>query len=266
MNLSGLTTINIELTSKCNKDCGMCGRRKIDKEFPEISLKYGDMDFELVKSISKQLPKNIVVQFHSNGEGLLYPKFGKAIRLFKNQIKCLTTNGDLLIKKADEIIGGLDTISISIIEDDTEEKRLEQLKIIKEFLKLKGNAKPFTVFRILGNVDDSLYEDLDGLIVKRTLHSPLGSFKYRKPVTIPETGICWDFLNHPCINRNGDVSICVRFDPNKLGVIGNIKTDTLKNIWNGDIRMKYLERHRQGRRILVPLCSKCEYWGVPTSS
>jgi radical SAM protein with 4Fe4S-binding SPASM domain len=244
----------------------MCGRRKIDKEFPEISLRYGDMDFELAKSISNQLPKNIVVQFHSNGEGLLYPRFGEVVSLFKNQIKCLTTNGDLIVEKAYEIIGKLDTISISIIEDDTQKERGEQLQTIKKFLEIKGNDKPFTIFRILGNVDDSLYKDLNGLIVKRTLHSPLGSFDYKKPVTIPETGICWDFLNHPCINRDGDVSICVRFDPHKLGVIGNIKTETLEKIWNGELRMKYLERHRQGRRKLVPLCSKCEYWGVPTSS
>jgi len=244
----------------------MCGRRKIDREFPEIAMAYGDMDFELIKSISRQLPKNTVVQFHSNGESLLYPKFGEAVRLFENQIKCLTSNGDLLVEKAGEIIGGLDTVSISIIEDDTEEERIAQLEIIKKFLDIKGSAKPFPVLRILGNVDDAPYKDLNGLIVKRTLHSPLGSFKYEKPVTIPEIGICWDFLNHPCINRNGDVSICVRFDPHKLGVLGNIKTETLEDIWNGKQRMEYLELHKQGKRRLVPLCKKCEFWGVPTSS
>ena len=59
---NGLTTVNVELTSRCNKNCWMCGRRKIDREYPEIALKYGDMDFELVKKIAKQLPAGIVVQ------------------------------------------------------------------------------------------------------------------------------------------------------------------------------------------------------------
>ena len=64
---NGLSTVNIELTSRCNKSCWMCGRRKIDREYPEIAMDYGDMDFSLVKKIAKQLPEGIVVQFHNNG-------------------------------------------------------------------------------------------------------------------------------------------------------------------------------------------------------
>ncbi|MBI4620258.1 MAG: hypothetical protein HY739_08870 [Desulfobacterales bacterium] len=89
---NGLYCINLELTSRCNKNCWMCGRRKIDREYPEIAMNYGDMDLELVKKIAKQLPEGIVVQFHNNGEPLLYPRFGEAIRLFKDQIKCVDTN------------------------------------------------------------------------------------------------------------------------------------------------------------------------------
>jgi len=40
---NGLTTVNVELTTMCNKNCWMCGRRKIDKEYPEIAMEYGDM-------------------------------------------------------------------------------------------------------------------------------------------------------------------------------------------------------------------------------
>ncbi|ETR65402.1 MAG: hypothetical protein OMM_14319 [Candidatus Magnetoglobus multicellularis str. Araruama] len=79
----------------------MCGRRKIDAEYPEIALKYGHMDFDLVKKISSELPDDIVVQFHNNGEPLLYPRFGEAVSLFSRQIRCMNTNGILLIKKAE---------------------------------------------------------------------------------------------------------------------------------------------------------------------
>ena len=75
MALNGLGCVNVELTSRCNKKCWMCGRRKVDKDYPELALKYGDMDFELVKKIAAQLPANIVVQFHKDGEALLYPRF-----------------------------------------------------------------------------------------------------------------------------------------------------------------------------------------------
>jgi wyosine [tRNA(Phe)-imidazoG37] synthetase (radical SAM superfamily) len=111
--LSGLSTINIELSSRCNKECWCCGRRKIDRDFPDIKLKYGDMPFDLLEIIASQLPPNIVVQLHNNGEPTLYPRLGDAIRLFKKQITQFDTNGKLIVQKADEIVGKLDAMAIS---------------------------------------------------------------------------------------------------------------------------------------------------------
>lgn len=263
--LSGLANVNVELTSRCNKNCWMCGRRKVEREYPELALKYGDMDFSLVKSIAEQLPPNLVVQFHKDGDGLLYPRFGEAVSLFKNQIKSITTNGKLLVKKADEIIDNLDTISISVIERDNEGE--EQYEIIKEFIKLKGNRKPYANLRFVGNIDSERmrkYEELGMLIVRRVLHSPMGSFKYKKKVTIPEIGICLDFLSHFVMNREGKVSVCVRFDPQELGVIGDLNKQPLEEIWNCEKRLEWLEYHKHGERKRIPLCSYCEFWGVPT--
>ncbi|MFC1501484.1 SPASM domain-containing protein [Elusimicrobiota bacterium] len=260
---NNLTTVNIELTSRCNKDCWMCGRRKVDREYPEIALKYGDMDFELVRSIAKQLPKNIVVQFHDNGEPLLYPKFREAVSLFGEQIKCADTNGKLLVEKADDIIGVLDTLTISTFEKDKDSE--EQYKLIEEFLKIKGNRKPNVVIRCLGDVDTAKYKKFNSIIATRILHSPMGSFSYKKRnPTVPEIGICLDFLNHMVIRTNGDVSICVRFDPKGLGIIGNCIKTPLIDIWNGEKRMEWMKLHIEGRRKEIPLCSFCEFWGVPT--
>jgi len=262
-NLYGLANVNVELTSRCNKNCWMCGRRKVEREYPELALKYGDMDFELVKKIASQLPPNIVVQLHNNGEPLLYPRFGEAVKLFNKQITNIVTNGKLLVEKANEIIGNLDTMSISIIEDDPEAD--EQYKIIEQFLKIKGNKKPYTTLRLNGNVDSKRYEKLGLTIIRRILHSPLGSFNYKKKSpTIPEIGICLDFLHHLAINSQGKVSICVRFDPKGLGVIGDVNKEPLERIRNSKKRMEWLEYHRQGRRDKIPLCSYCHFWGVPT--
>ena len=70
----------------------------------------------MVKKIAEQLPPNIVVQLHNNGESLLYPRLGEAFRLFNRQITNVVTNGKLLVEKADEIIDNIDTIAISVIE------------------------------------------------------------------------------------------------------------------------------------------------------
>ncbi len=264
VNLYGLGCVNVELTSRCNKKCWICGRRKVDKEFPELAFKYGDMDFDLVGKIASQLPPNIVVQFHRDGEALLYPRFGAAVGFFKKQIKNIVTNGKLIVEKADEIIDKLDTISVSVFEGDEEAD--EQFELIKKFLRIKRGRKPYTSLRFIGNVDESRYKQLGALIIKRVRHAQMGSFNYRKKnPTIPEIGICWDFLHHFCINREGKVSICVRFDPRGLGVIGNINEKSLEEIWNEKKRMEWLEYHKQGRRDNVPLCSSCHFWGVPTS-
>jgi MoaA/NifB/PqqE/SkfB family radical SAM enzyme len=263
--LYGLTTVNLELTSRCNKDCWMCGRRRIDREFPEIALQYGDMDFDLVKRIVQQLPPNIVVQLHNNGEPLLYPRFREAASLFSQQIKCIDTNGKLLLEKADEVIDVLDTMAISIIEKDAEAD--EQYEIIAKFLELKKDRKPLTLLRINGEVDIRRYEKFGLIMAHRVLHSALGSFNYAKRnPTIPEIGICLDFLHHLAINKDGEASICVRFDPKRLGVIGDAKKQSLNEIWNGKKRMVWLENHKQGRRDQVPLCSYCHFWGVPTGA
>jgi MoaA/NifB/PqqE/SkfB family radical SAM enzyme len=263
MELYGLATINIELTNKCNKACWMCGRRRIEKEYPEVVKQYGSMDMLLVERISKQLPPGIIVQFHNNGESLMHPSFGDCVKLFDKQIKNTVTNGKLLLDKFDEIVDNLDTIAVSVFEKDVEAE--EQYKTVKEFVAKKGDRKPYVIIRRNGRIDVKRYEDLNLLVANRVLHSPYGSFQYkRKQPTIPECGICYDFLQHPAINIKGDVSICVRFDPNGKGILGNINDSTLEEIWNGEKRLEWLEFHKSGVRQKIALCSTCEFWGIPT--
>ena len=259
---NGFYSLHLELTSRCNKNCWMCGRRKIDREYPEIETNYGDMDFELVKKIARQLPEGIVVQFHNNGEPLLYHGFGEAVKSFKSQIKCVDTNAKLIIEKADEIIDNLDTLTISVIEKDPEGD--EQYALVRKFLEIKAERKPLVIFRCLGNVDMERWENLEGIIATRILHNPLGSFNYKKKPTVPEIGICIEILSHMAINRFGEVSICVRFDPKKLGVIGNANSTPLTDIWGGSKRAELIKHHIEGKRDRIPLCSACDYWGVPT--
>ncbi|MFA5039298.1 MAG: radical SAM/SPASM domain-containing protein [Candidatus Omnitrophota bacterium] len=258
----GLYCVHLELTSRCNKDCWMCGRRKIDRQYPEQAMNYGDMDFGLVKDIARQLPEGIVVQFHNNGEPLLYPRFGDAIRLFKGQIRCADTNAKLIVEKAGEIIDNLDTLTISVIENDPEAD--VQYELVREFLALKGKRKPRMIYRCLGEVDAQRWRKLEGLVATRILHHPLGSFQYKKQPTIPEIGICLEILNHMAISRLGKVSTCVRFDPKGLAVIGDVRSKRLTEIWNGPKRKEWVRCHVRGERARVALCASCDYWGVAT--
>jgi len=260
---NGLSTVNIELTSRCNKSCWMCGRRKIDRDYPEIKTNYGDMDFSLLKKIEKQLPKDIVIQFHNNGEPLLYPKLKEVLQLFEGRIRQFDTNGKLVLEKFNDIVNNLEILTISVIENDPEGD--EQYKLVKEFTKLKGSRKPNMVYRLLGDVKESeRWYDLPGIIVKRVLHNPLGSFNYKRDPTRPEIGICLDLLHHMVIDRLGNVYPCVRFDPLMEGIIGNANKEKIIDIWNCEKRKTIIKKHLESKRDECIMCKKCDYWGVPT--
>jgi len=261
---NGLTTVNLELTNRCNKKCWMCGRRKIEAENPGKIIFNDDMDIGLVKLIAAQLPPDVIVQFHNNGDPLMYPELLSALDFFKKQIRCFDTNGKLLLKRAADIKGRVDTVTVSTFERD--ETWEEQFEILKQFLKLNGMFSPRIIIRCLGDIGENrlkLYRETGCLVVPRVLHSPDGSFKYTKQTTIPEVGFCIEIMNHIAINTKGEVSFCVRFDPDRQGVIGDVSKETLASIWNSPKRRDYIRAHIEGRRGELNLCSKCHYWGIP---
>ena len=268
MGLNGLANVNIELTSRCNKDCWMCGRRQRDRERGD--QEYGDMPMALVESIAKQIPGGISVQLHNNGEPLLYPGFGLVLYYFEKHITNIVTNGKLLTEIKFQLVGNgiippLDTMSVSVFEGDPEQG--EQLAILKEFLQYKGDRKPYTTARLIGKVDPAPYEALGLQIVKRTLHKPQGSVFYRREAVIPEVGYCWDLFTRIAIDRWGLVSVCVRYDPDGELVIGDLAEESLEDIWNGYKRKQLLEKHIAGKRNELPYCGKkCHYWGIPIGS
>lgn len=239
----------------------MCGRRKMEREYPEL-CNWGDMPKEMVYDISGQVPKGCVVQFHNNGDPLLFPWLAVALKFFSDCIRCFNTNGKLLLEKADEIINNMETLTISVIQDDIEGD--EQFETVKRFLERKGDRKPKVVYRLLGRVHNrERWERLPGLIAARVLHSPDGSRDYEKKVTIPETGICQDLLTRLAIDRYGNISLCVRFDPQGDLRLGNVKEMSLVQAWHSEKRHFYINRHIEQRRNDLPGCDRCHYWGVP---
>jgi radical SAM protein with 4Fe4S-binding SPASM domain len=93
----------------------------------------------------------------------------------------------------------------------------------------------------------------------------MGSFGYKKKVTIPEVGICQDLLSHLVIDRYGDCFPCVRFNPNKDMKLGNVAENKLIDLWNNPHRLETIKQHISGNRKCTVLCSTCEFFGCPTS-
>jgi radical SAM protein with 4Fe4S-binding SPASM domain len=267
MVFNGLTQINVEFSSRCSKSCWHCGRRERDRLAGVGD--YGDMDFDLMKMIAAQVPAGIVIATHNNGESILHPRFGEGVVLFKERgcFVYAVTNGKHLMEKFDEIVGNLDSVSVSIIENDDEAEVQNQLRILRRFVVAKGDIKPFVTLRFVGRIEnEEKYLALGLPIVRRTLHQPKGSVGYRKAAVIPECGMCWDFMTRLAIDRFGNVSPCVRFDPDGELRLGNLYDMRLDECWNGRKRTEMRILHAAGARKDIPYCGdKCEFWGVPTA-
>jgi radical SAM protein with 4Fe4S-binding SPASM domain len=220
-----------------------------------------NMDMDILKKLADELPQGTIIYFHYYGEPLLYPRLREAIELFGNQITTVVTNGKLIIKKFDEIVPFLDSLCISVFEKDPDQE--DQFQLIHEFLEKKKDRKPNTIIKLIGDINPEKYRKFgkQALLTRRTLFEKKFAEKNTLPL-ITDYGICSDFLHKPLVNINGDVSICCVFDTQKLGVLGNLKDNSLATIWNGKKRNEWLRYHMTGNRHEVPLCKNCNFWGI----
>ncbi len=266
MSLSGLAQLNIELTSKCDKThlCPMCGHQ--DQAVNPIT--YGDMDFELLKSIRSQVEPGITISFHRDGEPTAYHRLREALELFTGFTTSIVTHGGNLGRVADTLIGRCTTVTVSVFRGDMD--AADQLQSIKTFLAKKGDASPTLQIKIVGDMyADGIaeYEALGVRVLRRLIHVPIDNSKYahRNP-TVPEVGICLDALHRPTIDWEGNVYLCNRLDPNKHGLLGSLRSNSLDELWNGETRTRMVNAHKAGRRDLAnPLCATCLHWGTPSA-
>lgn len=263
----GISTVNIELTSRCNKDCPMCGRRKLEAKMPEWKNTLGDMDYPLFLRIVAQLQPRTVVALHWNGEPTLYPYLKEAAAMVKHYAGCypvMDTNGLKLMDYVE--YSDFSSITVSVISDDTAENYERVFDNVEQFCRRNYTR---LILRVLG--DKVPWEEIQKIIshhsntelVTRTLHDAEMSRNYEKPVVKPEIGVCLDLLHHLAIDRNGDVFPCVRFNPNKLNLLGNAGQRSLKEIASNKIRMRLINDHFGGRRDKNKLCGSCDFWGCP---
>jgi len=267
----GISTINIELTSRCNKKCPMCGRRQLEKQDPEYEQTLGDMDFDLFQHIAAQIPAGTVVQLHWNGEPTLYEKLYNATLFLRKRraYVCMDTNGLLIGELCRELVW-FHSITVSVIQGDTTEnydRQIHQLALCVASIFLNDVETKINI-RALGTIPIYFhtFAKRHGIdIIQRIFHAPEMSHSYTKKVTMPEIGVCLDLLHHPAIDRFGDVYPCVRFNPDNINNLGNVKNRRLVDILRDPKRAEMIRIHFNGKRDEWPLCDQCDYYGVPTS-
>lgn len=285
--------IELELTNICNFKCMMC------KTGDGSSIREkGMMTDEIFdKMIAEIKDKDVVLKFVGHGESLLHPNFLKYAQIAKdNGILChLTTNGSrltedimqqlidmkfdsvkfsfqgidresyLFMRRTDFFDGLMDVIgrfsalrgekeapyiSLSTSVTDESEAQIEEFrnkceKICDELEVGKTS---------LEWLNTSLIEDEKKRHEIETMKNEQAGYKIRYRCCTQ----VWDILR---LCWNGDVGSCCG-DWDGVMVLGNIKDNTLKELWTCDKQNSYREILAVGNYEALPLCKHCyDYMG-----
>lgn len=283
--------IQIEPSSLCNSRCRFCpvGNHDLIKK---SGVRQGMLETRLFKKAIDDLAdfdnRIKAIHLYGNGEPFLNKNLHEMVKYTKNSGRVdfvdTTTNGLLLTpeKIRPVIEAGIDQINISV-NGLTSEQYLKITQTKVDFDKLlynlrylyenRGNCKiliksiselysdkekkkffdvfsPFTDYISLENLTDpwSHYSVEENLGIK----SGYSSF-FKK---IEDKLVCSPIFYSLVVNFDGTVSLCCVDWENRL-IIGNIKDQSLKEIWNSDILFNHQLQHLKGERFKNPMCRDC---------
>jgi len=270
--------IDIGVTNACNSDCIMCPHSKLKK--------IGTMNMNLYKKIidncARLKIKNITLSFF--GEPLLDKTLIEKIKYAKkkNLIVAFYSNASLLTEKwAEDLIKlGLDSITISFdsYTKNTYEKIRKGLKFdvvkknILNLIKIRKNfeKKDPKINLVLVELDenkneiDKFYEEwkrkVDSINIinlrnwagevsqksKKSFHNKEGLKRF-------PCSLIWQKM---VVDWNGEVVLCCD-DWNHSAIIGNLKKQTIEEVWKGEKLRRIREAHIKREFKDTPLCAKC---------
>lgn len=267
--------ISIELTNKCNSKCVMCPNKDLKRPF-------GYMKYSLWKKIVDDLSQYRLKIFNPvfQGELFLHPGWERYLKYSREKINAkqtfLNTNGALLTEKNSKKLIPLITdirFDVDATTKDVYEKIRVGLKferVMKNYLRFidlnKGRVKVHVTFikqkynehqaedfimkwqHIVDRVDVCDVSTYRGYVPKSMLikSSP------RPPPTLP----CIVLFDTMMITWEGKVAYCC-YDADCEYPLGNLKENTVKEIWTGARYAVYRELHIEKDLNDLPMCMNC---------
>jgi len=272
------TCINIEPTSACNLKCIMCCNNS-------HKMKKGFMDINLYKKIIDECQKYKLysIKLSWRGEPLLHKNLIDMIKYAKDSgihEIIINTNGLLLnINKIKELVdSGIDSILISI--DGADKKTYEEIRKGGNFDVLDGNIKNLIRIRNKKGVKlpkvklhairmqennnsiDLLYDKYADIVDDIHISDEIPLFNiersknYKKETKKIIRKPCDQLWQRLAISWNGDVAMCCNDWIPKI-VLGNVKTESIYDIWHGG-KLNYIRNlHKQLSFNDLDVCSSC---------
>ena len=294
--LTGPLSVHIEPTNVCNFKCTFCPESFDNYQTKAGGLfQLKPDDYKLIEDELSTVPKLKQLNFFMMGEPLVNKDLLKYIKSAKDKDLSdwymVSSNGTLLTEEKHREIceSGLDFLRISIFGSNEEihskntqskiklEKIKNNISNLQKFKKENNFLKPRTLVKMIdtgaldenqeflenftGLGDETLLEPLTNWndpeeenLSKRHTENVLKSDHYKQR----KKKICPYPFYSMVIHSDLKVSVCC-VDWEKKTLIGDLKKDSLLNIWNGkklkDIQLK----HIQGRKRDVEGCKSCTY-------
>jgi radical SAM protein with 4Fe4S-binding SPASM domain len=277
--------LDIEATSACNFLCTMCPRTEMIENKTFWKVENFDMK-TYEKIVSDGVPLGLrSIKFQYLGEPLVNKNLVKMIKFAKKAgvvDVMFNTNASLLDeKKAEEIIlSGVDKVFFSF--DSPYREQFNKIRIkgdydlvlknIKNFMKIKKELKsdtPITrVQMVLMKDNEKEWEDFQKLFsnVVDTIayidyldHGTQNQHKEKGVVKIGERKgkfCCPQLWQRMFVHPDGLVTPCC-LDSSRELVMGNIKDNSITEIWKNKLYKNMREKHLAGKIDDIPTCRKC---------
>jgi len=284
LNLPAPLSIFVEPTNVCNFRCGICPESLAN--YPNQAGHYKRMPWPTWAHIATQLYDTWeplkVLRFYFLGEPLLNPDLARMIEMARNMELAerleLTTNASLLRGKcADRLLrSGLDYLRVSVYGTTDAEyqtttgvaskgKMKAILQNVAGFRKARDvNRTAPWIFAQLTMPSITMEQDLrfEGQwreIADETGINSLHNWGTPDLVHIgpPATkAVCSKPFTELAIRADGKVSVCC-IDWNGQLIVGDLKTQTLQEIWNGEPLKRIRQLHLTRRRAELGICADC---------
>jgi radical SAM protein with 4Fe4S-binding SPASM domain len=282
--------IEVEAYDGCNFDCIMCPLGKsIYKGGGGITIELFD---KIVSEISNYKEWINLVCLSRNGEPLLNKNIATMVKKLKDAgIKRVnfSTNASALNEKKsyDLLKAGLDEIRFSI--DGYTKETFEKVRKGSKFEKVIKNCINFINLRDKLNANTQIQirfveQKKNEHEIKEWKNFWLSKLKKTDIVASKKLhswgnklenfeGNIDSSLKSPCISPfstlevlyDGTVPLC-GCDYKPTVNLGNVKNNTLKEIWNNEKFTKIRQKHASGNRNDIPICVGCEIWNTKVKS
>jgi MoaA/NifB/PqqE/SkfB family radical SAM enzyme len=273
--------IGIDPAGACNLDCDFCPNGLREK-------KLGVMPFRLfAKIIDESLlhGQRAMLILHKDGEPLVNPRLVEMVAYATKHRAArsvqFATNGVLLDEETSRglIDAQLDSITISLDYDsreaylehkrrDAHSQVVENIHRLARLRKERHARRPYMIVKATSlesnrGETEALAARWVGVadeVVLTPYHDWAGKIAVQEAPAMPAVRFpCAYLWYYPSINWDGKVSVCC-IDSANRGVVGDVGTASLAEIWNGPALSAFRAAHLGRKFAAAPLCASCTFW------